>query len=645
MTEPVQNKRVVRERDLGVQVLLLEPRLLLSAAAGTDGDPGVHVLELCCYPVYQSLPQVRVEANAVQVSETATAQAKYPLTTLPAFSSRPAAPVKLYLDFNGDPYDHNTPAFDQDGDVATFSTAERAAIEEIWSRVAEKYSPFDINVTTVDPGALTAGKVMRVLIGGDGAWYGSAAGGLGYVGGFRADGYNTAWVFSKNMANGVARYTAEAVAHEAGHGFGLQHQSTWLNGTKTEEYNEGTAAVAPIMGVSYYSTRGLWWSGPSISPSAIQNDAAVLASALNGFGYRADDHPSTPPTAEPLAVSGGQIRVSGVIEKPTDADYFIVQSGMGIISLSLSGASVGTMLDAKLSLLSTDGRTLAVSDGSGLDASLTAAVAAGSYRIAVQSHGGYGDIGQYTLTGSVPTHVPNAQHPPSGLSASAVSNRRVALRWSDNSTSEAGFVIERQDDTGPWVQAGIAGKNATSFLDSTVLAARIYRYRVSAFGPGITVGPSNIVAVTTPTNAPSGLRADTLESDAAISLRWTDIVGESGYRIERSDDGITWVQVGTTSANTSTFSDSLISGANIYKYRVRAFNALGDSSPSNIASAAAPGMTTAAGLLPALVADRHVITQPATASWVRNAMQERKKEKTHLVSPDPALLEIKTLPA
>ena len=44
-----------------------------------------------------------------------------------------------------------TSAYDQDGLSTTFSTGELASIQEIWSRVAEKYSPFNIDVTTEDP--------------------------------------------------------------------------------------------------------------------------------------------------------------------------------------------------------------------------------------------------------------------------------------------------------------------------------------------------------------------------------------------------------------------------------------------------------------------------------------------------------------
>ena len=39
-----------------------------------------------------------------------------------------------------------------DGDLGTFNDTEREQIQSIWQRVAEDYAPFDVDVTTQDPG-------------------------------------------------------------------------------------------------------------------------------------------------------------------------------------------------------------------------------------------------------------------------------------------------------------------------------------------------------------------------------------------------------------------------------------------------------------------------------------------------------------
>src|ERR1043166_5539561 len=76
---------------------------------------------------------------------------------VPAYNSSTFG-AKIYLDFDGDTtatYGNytpgTTPAYDIDGDPTSFSQQELDNIKSIWMGVSEKYSPFRINVTTVDP--------------------------------------------------------------------------------------------------------------------------------------------------------------------------------------------------------------------------------------------------------------------------------------------------------------------------------------------------------------------------------------------------------------------------------------------------------------------------------------------------------------
>src|SRR5262245_3314154 len=112
---------------------------------------------------------------------TAGAAALNPLA--PAYSSLPGARATLYLDFDGDfeaqwgsSTNITTPAFDTDNDPTSFSASELAAIHDVWANVAEDYAPFNINVTTVDPGSYPDGVALKVVIGGDGAWCGGGGG-------------------------------------------------------------------------------------------------------------------------------------------------------------------------------------------------------------------------------------------------------------------------------------------------------------------------------------------------------------------------------------------------------------------------------------------------------------------------------------
>src|SRR5262245_49403282 len=106
-------------------------------------------------------------------------------STIPVLNSNPAAPIALFLDFDGHIQDRfTTPSgvsipktavlpFSVDTDTSSFSAADVAAIREIWRRVAEDFAPFNVDVTTVQPAALASGApdsaanghALRIAIG------------------------------------------------------------------------------------------------------------------------------------------------------------------------------------------------------------------------------------------------------------------------------------------------------------------------------------------------------------------------------------------------------------------------------------------------------------------------------------------------
>ena len=89
-----------------------------------------------------------------------------------------------------------------------------------------------------------------------------------------------------------------------------------------------------------------------------------------------------------------------------------------------------------------------------------------------------------------------------------------------------------------------------------------------------------------PPPAPGGVTATSI-STSDIDLDWTDVAGETGYRVERSADGTTgWTDVsGALAAGTITYTDDGLAGGTEYFYRIIAFSASGDSAPSTVVSA------------------------------------------------------------
>src|SRR5262249_44647615 len=71
---------------------------------------------------------------------------------------------------------------------------------------------------------------------------------------------------------------------------------------------------------------------------------------------------------------------------------------------------------------------------------------------------------------------------PTGLAASAASTTQIDLTWTDNSSNEGGFQIERSDDgsTG-WTQIATVAANATSYSNTGLPNSTQYFYRVRGY--------------------------------------------------------------------------------------------------------------------------------------------------------------------
>jgi len=547
----------------------------------------------------------------------------HPLSAVPALSSLPGAPASLYLNFVGDSTPlygayHNitTPAYDQDGDPTTFSDAELAAIQKTWSYVAEDYAPFNINVSTVLPSNMAHGATEKVDIGGDGAWTGGKSGGLCYVNDFTmASVPNIAFVFSKNLAGGNARYTGDAASHESGHGFGLNHESKYSGTTNIEEYSTGPGdGTAPLMGSSYAARRSLWWYGPSdVSSTTYQDDMAVISGPTNGFGYRPHT-PSTPAAATPLSVqNGNQLSASGLIITTSDVDYFSFTAGPGSVSFTVSVPADVSNLAPKVALLDAGGATVLAAAGpsaADFSASITATLpVAGSYRLMVASNGGCGNVGHYAISGSITaTTSPGsgngsgsgagtgtgivALNPPVTVSASAVSSGRIDLTWAAV-TGATGFQVERANSQGSWAILGTTTTGTTVFSNVLVAPGATYTYRVRAIGSGQSSSPSAVATVATP---PVPLPPAAVPRLAVVSraprqivLAWTPSpAGAQGYTIERSTNGRNWVVVGRLTAGSTGFTDNSVAPSKTYVYRVRANNPWGFSKVSPVARVVTP---------------------------------------------------------
>jgi acid phosphatase type 7 len=87
---------------------------------------------------------------------------------------------------------------------------------------------------------------------------------------------------------------------------------------------------------------------------------------------------------------------------------------------------------------------------------------------------------------------------PSGLTAVAVAKTRINLAWTDNSTNETGFKIERSTNGTSFTQIATVAANVQSYASTGLKGARKYYYRVRAYNGTVNSAYSNVADATTP---------------------------------------------------------------------------------------------------------------------------------------------------
>ncbi len=86
---------------------------------------------------------------------------------------------------------------------------------------------------------------------------------------------------------------------------------------------------------------------------------------------------------------------------------------------------------------------------------------------------------------------------PSGLGAFTISSSQINLAWTDNSSNESGFKIERSPDGSSWTQIYLTAANAISYSNTGLQAGAPYFYRIRATNGAGDSGYSNTASART----------------------------------------------------------------------------------------------------------------------------------------------------
>jgi len=192
----------------------------------------------------------------------------------------------------------------------------------------------------------------------------------------------------------------------------------------------------------------------------------------------------------------------------------------------------------------------------------------------------------------------------SNLTAMALDHQTVDVAWKDNSSMEDAYELQRATaQAGPYDVIANLPANTVSYRNTGLTTNTTYWYRVRATKDAGFGDFSNVASATpflAPPKAPSGTNTMPYYG-VAINVTWLDnATNETGFRIERSvDAGATWITALTVGPDVTSARDyDFQTAEQPVCYRVIAFNAPGDSPPSNVdctAQPAAPSKLTGVG--------------------------------------------------
>ncbi|TDO21873.1 fibronectin type III domain-containing protein [Pedobacter duraquae] len=166
------------------------------------------------------------------------------------------------------------------------------------------------------------------------------------------------------------------------------------------------------------------------------------------------------------------------------------------------------------------------------------------------------------------------------LTATVVDDTEVRLTWTDNSSLESGFVLERSTNGQPFITIAEPSKNIQSYSDKTTAINTNYSYRIRARSKSTITDYSNVVAAKINFQAP--LLNFALNDGTTLNLSWVDNSQfESGYVIEQSVNGGEFKELDRVNPQTTSYIVENLQTTKKYAFKIKAYSAKNYSPYSN----------------------------------------------------------------
>jgi hypothetical protein len=310
------------------------------------------------------------------------------------------------------------------------------------------------------------------------------------------------WV-QRNPGAGFANYAFQVtalsclpnstLAHEHGHNMGMEHDPTsagisstgasypWSFGHNVNgvfrtimSYNVCTVSCPRVLHFSnpdkLYSGHPTGLSDQRDNAHTGDSTAAIVAAFRSGGGGATNNPPAftSDPITKPNATQGqsysGSI-ASNAGDPNSDPLTFAKASGPTWLSVASNGALIGTPGSSNVGI---NTFSVSVSDGRGGSDTATLQITVLAAQLAA----------------------------PSNLVATSNGSRRIDLSWSDNSTGESGFRIERSANNRKFSQVTTVGPGVTTYSNTGLRRGKTYYYRVRANGSPANSAYSNTASAT-----------------------------------------------------------------------------------------------------------------------------------------------------